>query len=68
MLSWAAVTARADSGAFTARLWEHGSGAYVQVIDDVGNADDLVYEFATRCIATPGRPNSTLRESVYREI
>lgn len=56
MLSWAAVTARADSGATRARLWEHGSGACVQVIDDVGNADDLVYEFATYCIATPGRP------------
>jgi hypothetical protein len=56
VLSWAAVTARADIGAFTARFWEHGSGACVQVIDDVGNADDLVYEFATYCIATPGRP------------
>jgi len=62
VLSWAAVTARADSGAFTARLWEHGSGACVQVIDDVGNADDLVYEFATHCIATPGRPTQYWEE------
>ena len=62
MLSWAAVTARADNGATRARLWEHGSGACVQVIDDVGNADDLVYEFATYCIATPGRPTQHLVE------
>jgi hypothetical protein len=62
MLSWAVVTARADSGAFTARLWEHGSGACVQVIDDVGNADDLVYEFAAHRIATSARPTQYYAE------
>jgi hypothetical protein len=67
MLSWATVTARADSGAITARLWEHGSGACVQVIDDVGDAGDLVYEFAT-LHRHPGPPNSTPGGGVCIEI
>jgi hypothetical protein len=33
-----------------------GPGPAYRLLMTFGNADDLAYEFATYCIATPGRP------------
>ena len=67
MLSWAAAPARADIGASNFKQPDFGSkgpGPAYRLLMTFGQADDLVYEFATNSIATPGRPTQRKRGGV----
>jgi hypothetical protein len=56
-LSRAATTDRADIGASNSPiLGSKGLGPAYRSLMTFGQADDLVYEFATYCITTLGRP------------
>jgi hypothetical protein len=45
-----------------------GPGPAYRLLMTFGNADDLAYEFATYCIATPGRPTQTLALPDHRTL
>src|ERR1039457_899487 len=45
-----------------------GPGPAYRLLMTFGQADDLVYEFATNSIATPGRPTQRKRGGVYRDL
>ena len=45
-----------------------GLGPAYRSLKTFGQADDLVFEFATHSIATPGPPSLTQRGGVYRDL
>ncbi|HME31644.1 MAG TPA: IS110 family transposase [Terriglobales bacterium] len=63
-LSRAAATARADIGASRARFWEQGSGACVQIIDDVRPSRRSRLRVC-HIHRVPGPPSLTHRRGVY---